>query len=178
MQVCSRCCRGVRAQCVYLESCTSLTWTELIMSCKDCIVMVVFECRQKHKAANFSVSWQSHFCGSHMPQKYFKWFISSELSVLLSWSINMQRQDGNQQCPSLTSEGRGLFLLISAEERPCYSEKQPPKASTDWTFVLGVLSGEGHLFFWGFFVSWALIQSVFLVFHLPVISQSWRSTFS
>lgn len=122
-----QCCRGVRVQCVYLESCTSLTWTELIMSCKDCIVMVAYECRQKHKAANSSVSWQSHFCGSHMPQKYFKWFISSELSVLLSWSINMQRQDGNQQCPSLTSEGRGLFLLISAEERPCYSENSHPR---------------------------------------------------
>lgn len=57
----------------------------------------------------------------------FKGFLLSGPSVLLSGSINMQGQDENQQSLSLTSEDWGLFLLVPAEEGPCYSGNSHPR---------------------------------------------------
>lgn len=96
------------------------------------------------------MSWHlsNHVFTFHTPhhQKYFKWFILSELSVLLSWSINKQCQDENQRSLSLTSEGWGLFLMISAEEGPCYSGNSHPTHQ-----LTGLL----------FSVSWWIRSSIF-----------------
>lgn len=106
-------------------------------------------------------------------KKDFKWFILPGPSVLLSWSINKGCRDANQWSLSLTSEGRGQVLLLSAEEGPCYSGNSHPKHQ-----LTGLLFLVSHLdkvisvfFFFCYLAAWfSLVVLVFLGFHPAVTS--------